>query len=62
MLTDQPLWVILHKLKTSGRIVKWSVELRKFDIEYHPRGVIKRQAVANFNTEYTHKPEDEATT
>lgn len=41
VLTNQPLKTILHKLETSGRLVKWSVEISEFDIEYHPRGAIK---------------------
>lgn len=40
-LTDQPLKAILHRLETSGWLVKWSIEINKFDIEYHPRGAIK---------------------
>lgn len=35
-------------------MVKWSVEIRKFDIEYHPRGAVKGQAIINFVAEYTY--------
>lgn len=41
VLINQPLRAILHKPETSGRLVKWSVELSKFNIEYYPRGAIK---------------------
>lgn len=54
ILTDHPLRTILHKLKTSRRLVKWSIELSEFDIEYHPQGAIKGQVVADFITEYTY--------
>lgn len=55
MLTNQSLKVILHKPKTFRRLVKWSVELNEFDIEYHPWRAIKGQTVINFIAEYTHK-------
>lgn len=51
---DQPLRVILHKPETFRRLVKWSAELSEFNIEYHPWGAIKGQAIANFIIEYTH--------
>lgn len=56
VLTDQPLWVILHKPETLGRLVKWSIKLSKFNIEYHPQEVIKGQAIANFIAKYTYDP------
>ncbi|CAL9004777.1 unnamed protein product [Prunus brigantina] len=36
ILTDQPLSLVLRKPETSGRLVKWSVELGEFDITYRP--------------------------
>lgn len=36
VLMDQPLMTILHKPETLRRLVKWSMELSKFDIEYCP--------------------------
>lgn len=59
VLTDQPLRMILHKPETSGRLVKWSIELSKFDIENHPRGVIKGQVVVDFIAEYTYDTKTE---
>lgn len=59
ILTDQPLRMILHKPKTSGRIVKWLIELSEFDIEYHPRGEVKGQAVVDFIAECTHDQDAE---
>ncbi|XP_073129012.1 uncharacterized protein [Henckelia pumila] len=35
----------------SGRLVKWSVELGEYDIEYQPRKAIKAQALSDFLTE-----------
>ncbi|KAL0416904.1 UNVERIFIED_CONTAM: hypothetical protein Slati_3522300 [Sesamum latifolium] len=38
-----------------SRIVKWSYELNEFDMEYHPRGAIKAQALADFMVECPYK-------
>ena len=53
VLTDQPLRSILHSPKTSGRLIKWAVELGEFDIAYKPRTTIKAQALADFLVECT---------
>ena len=34
-------------------MVQWAIELSQFDIEYHPRTVVKAQALANFIVEFT---------
>ena len=34
VLTDQPLKQILQRPDTSGRLLKWSIELSKFHIDY----------------------------
>lgn len=34
--------------------MKWSVEISEFDIEYHLRGAVKGQAIADFIAEYTY--------
>lgn len=36
VFTNLPLEKILQKPKTSSRLVKWAIELSKFDIEYLP--------------------------
>ena len=34
-------------------MVQWAIELSQFDVEYHPRTVIKAQALADFIAEFT---------
>ncbi|XP_077251992.1 uncharacterized protein LOC143891256 [Tasmannia lanceolata] len=53
VLTGQPLRQILHRPDTSGRLVKWAVELSEFDIKYLPRPAIKAQVLADFIAECT---------
>ena len=51
--TDQPLRQVLAKPETSGRLLKWAVELGQFEITYHPRTTNKGQALADFIVECT---------
>ena len=51
MLTGSPIKAILHKLDTSGRLLKWAIELSDFDKEYQPRTEIKGQVLADFVVE-----------
>ena len=51
--TEHPMKQILHKPKTSGRLVKWAIELSEFDISYKPRTTIKGQVLAYFIMEFT---------
>ena len=44
---------ILHKPETSGRLVKWIIELSVFKIRYKLRTTIKGQVLANFIMEFT---------
>ena len=53
VLTDQPLRQVLHRPDTSGRLLKWCIELSQYDITYHPRTAIKGQAIADFIVEFT---------
>ncbi|GFZ19982.1 hypothetical protein Acr_28g0006870 [Actinidia rufa] len=59
---DQPLKQILQRPDTSGRLLKWSIELSKFYIEYKPRIAIKAQALADFIVESTHEDTQPETT
>ena len=51
MLTDQPLKQILTKPGSSGRLVKWAIELSEFDLHYIPRTATKGQVLADFLVE-----------
>ena len=44
---------VLHKSETSGRLIKWSLELSEFDIRYKPKNAIKGQVLADFVIEFT---------
>ncbi|XP_050229127.1 uncharacterized protein LOC126678269 [Mercurialis annua] len=59
--TNQPLRKALHRPKTSGRLVSWSVQLGEHDIRYEPRKTLKAQALADFVAEMTEKPPDSIT-
>ena len=39
--TEYPMKQVLHKPETSGRLMKWAIELSEFDIKYNPKTVIK---------------------
>ena len=51
--TEHPMKQILHKPETSGRLVKWAIELSEFDIRYKSRIVVKGQVLADFIMEFT---------
>ena len=44
---------MLHRPDTSGRLLKWCIELSQYDITYHPRTAIKGKAIADFIAEFT---------
>ncbi|KAJ8478335.1 hypothetical protein OPV22_022062 [Ensete ventricosum] len=56
VITDKPLRQILSKFDVAGRMLKWSVELGEFDIEYEPRKAIKGQVLADFLSELMPPP------
>ena len=37
VLIVQPLREVLQKMTTSGRMVKWSIELSEYSLEFRPR-------------------------
>ncbi|GAV90732.1 RVT_3 domain-containing protein, partial [Cephalotus follicularis] len=47
-LTDKPLKQVLAKPDTSGRLIKWSVELGEYDVKFESRPAIKSQVLADF--------------
>ena len=51
--TEYPMKQVLHKPKTSRRLMKWAIELSEFDIRYKPRTAIKGQILADFVMEFT---------
>ena len=53
VITDQPLKRVLGKPDVSGRLLKWAVELDKFDIQYQPRAATKAQALTDSIVELT---------
>jgi ribonuclease HI len=53
VISSFPLGEILRSRDTVGRIVKWSVELGEFDLEFFPRQAIKSQFLADFVSEWT---------
>ena len=51
VLTDQPLRSALKKYGSSGRMVKWAIELAPYGISYEPKRAIKAQALVDFVAE-----------
>ena len=50
--TAYPMKQVLHKPETSGKLMKWAIELSEFDIRYKPKIVIKGQVLADFVMEF----------
>ena len=53
ILSEYPMKRVLHKPKTSGRLMKWAIELSEFDIRYKPKTAIKGQVLVDFVMEFT---------
>lgn len=51
--TDHPIKQVLRKPKLTGRMIAWSIELSKFDLQYKPRGPMKSQFMVEFLVEFT---------
>ncbi|XP_074356240.1 uncharacterized protein LOC141695935 [Apium graveolens] len=58
--TAYPLKHILHKPESSGRMLKWEIELGQFNLEYCPRTTIKGHALADFILEFDSEVDDKA--
>ncbi|GFY96671.1 hypothetical protein Acr_11g0009770 [Actinidia rufa] len=54
VLTNQPLKQIFQRPDTSGRLLKWSIELREFHNDYRLRMAIKAQALTDFIAKFTY--------
>ncbi|XP_057719175.1 uncharacterized protein LOC130933561 [Arachis stenosperma] len=59
--TSQPLRQILARPELAGRLIKWSIELSEFDIQYQPRSSVKSQYLADFVAEFTGSDPNEDT-
>jgi len=59
VLTDQPLRNVLQKLYASGRLLKWAVEISRYDLAFKPRRAIKAKALADFLAESMMPAEEE---
>jgi hypothetical protein len=53
VLSSFPLGEIIHNRDASGHIVKWSVDLGEFEIEFFPRQATKSQVLTGFVSEWT---------
>ncbi|GAV67969.1 RVT_3 domain-containing protein [Cephalotus follicularis] len=51
-MTDKPLKQVLAKPNTSGRLIKWSVDLGEYDVKFEPRPAIKSQVLTDFVRDY----------
>jgi hypothetical protein len=47
---SSPLGEILRSHDTTGRVIKWSIELDEFNLKFYPRQVIKSQIIADSRT------------
>ncbi|XP_075478819.1 uncharacterized protein LOC142519672 [Primulina tabacum] len=59
VLTNSSLGIIMTHAEVSGRMVKRTVELGEYDIEYKPRVAIKAQALTDFLIEMIQPEEEE---
>ncbi|KAL2226182.1 UNVERIFIED_CONTAM: hypothetical protein Sindi_1976900 [Sesamum indicum] len=56
VLTNYPLKHIMSRPEASGRLIKWTVELGQYDIEYRSRTTQKAQILADFVIELASDP------
>ncbi|XP_072147959.1 uncharacterized protein [Setaria viridis] len=53
VVSSYPIGKILHSRDVNDRVVKWSVELGEFDLDFYLCHTIKSQILANFVAEWT---------
>ncbi|GJV55760.1 reverse transcriptase domain-containing protein [Tanacetum coccineum] len=51
VITNQPIKKILNKMKASGKIAKYAVELGTYNLTFEPRNAVKGQILAEFISE-----------
>ena len=51
VLTNQPLRNVLHKSDIMGRMLRWTIKLNEYGIDYQPRLSLKGQVMADFIAE-----------
>ena len=61
VMKDQLVRKSMNKLEATGRMVRWAIELSQFNIEYHPKTIIKAQVLTDFIAEFTIPKDDNAT-
>ncbi|KAL0373415.1 UNVERIFIED_CONTAM: hypothetical protein Sradi_3257200 [Sesamum radiatum] len=57
--TNTLLKQVLGKPETSGRLIKWIIELSEYNISYLPRTTIKAEALADFVSKMTGTTQEE---
>ncbi|XP_022856950.1 uncharacterized protein LOC111378017 [Olea europaea var. sylvestris] len=56
-VSNEAISAALQKPDTSGRLLKWAVELSEFDLVFKARATIKGQALADFMAKFANLPE-----
>ncbi|KAL2226685.1 UNVERIFIED_CONTAM: hypothetical protein Sindi_2027200 [Sesamum indicum] len=59
LLKNHPLKHVMSRPEASGRLIKWTVELMQYDIDYQPRTAQKAQVLADFVMELTSDPREQ---
>nr|GEW31337.1 hypothetical protein [Tanacetum cinerariifolium] len=58
VLTNRPIRLLLLKPKRSGRVARWTIELKEHEIEFKPTNAIRPHILADFLAE-TQEEDDE---
>ncbi|XP_021861026.1 uncharacterized protein [Spinacia oleracea] len=58
VLTNFPLERAMQKMDTSGKLLKWAIELSEFHMEYRPHTSIKAQPLSDFIIETSYHEEE----
>src|SRR3954464_6485717 len=57
VVSKAPLSDIINNNDSTGRVVKWGIELSSFEITYKRRDAIRSQALADFIADWTKMPD-----